>query len=50
MGYYEITETLDKIQALDKDMDTKELHTIYLNAQSGTYEQIYESAKRQLGK
>lgn len=50
MGYYEITKTLDAIFALDDTMDVKTLHTIYLNAQTGTYEQILESAKRQLGK
>ena len=49
-GYLLTVETFDKIAALDDSLTLKDIHTLYLNAQTGTFEQIYETVKRELGK
>ena len=48
IGYLNLIETMDKIKALDPDMTPKEYHKLFLDSQTGTYEQIYETAKRHL--
>lgn len=48
LGYIELTDTLDKIQALDPSLSVKEIHKLFLDSQPATYEQIYETAKRHL--
>lgn len=48
LGYVNLTETMEKIRALDPDMTPKEYHKLFLDSQTGTYEQIYEVAKRHL--
>ena len=48
LGFICLTDTLDKIQALDPSMTAKEIHKLFLDSQSATYEQIYETAKRHL--
>ncbi len=50
VGYILTVDTFDKIAELDPDLSLKDIHKLYLDAQTGTFEQIYETVKRELGK
>ena len=48
LGCLMTLKTLENIRALDPDMDTKTMHTLYLDAGPGTFERIFESVKREI--
>ena len=47
LGCYMTLKTLDSIKALDKNMDIKTMHTLYLDAGPGCFDRILNSVKRE---
>ena len=49
VGYIMMTKTLDEIMEADPSLTTKELHTLFLDAQPATYEQILNTVLNKIG-
>lgn len=49
MGYYNTVSIMQTLQTEYPDLSMKDIHTAYLNALTGPYEQILEACRRQLG-
>ena len=47
LGCYLTLRTLDSIRSLDKDMDIKTMHTLYLDAGPGSFDRILDSVRRE---
>lgn len=47
LGCYMTLKTLDSIRSLDRNMDIKTMHTLYLDAGPGCFDRILNSVKRE---